>query len=113
MNILQLISSPRKEASFSIKLGNEIVERLVAKNPSSNVTTRNFTENPFPHLEEKHLYAFASNPASITPEQAEAIRPSDQAIDELLRADIIVIGVPMYNFNIHCTLRAWVDHPGL
>lgn len=110
MKILHLISSPRKEASFSIRLGNEIIERLQRKNPSSTVTTHNLTATPFPHMEEVHIASFFTEPEKRSRELVEAVRHSDEAIDELMAADIIVIGTPMYNFSIHSTLKAWLDH---
>jgi FMN-dependent NADH-azoreductase len=110
MKILHVISSPRKEASFSIKLGNEIIERLLRKHPGSTVATHNLTETPFPHMEEVHLHSFFTEPGLRTPELVEAVKHSDEAIQELMDADIIVIGVPMYNFSIHSTLKAWLDH---
>jgi len=111
MNILHLTSSPRGEASVSIKLGNAIVEKLRASsNEPSSVRTRNLAANPFPHLEEVHLNSFFTPVENHTPEQAAAIKHSDQAIAEIRDANVIVIGVPMYNFGIHSTLKAWIDH---
>lgn len=110
MKILHLISSPRGEASFSIKLGNAIVEKLVAAHPGSTVKTHNLVSTPFPHLEEVHLNSFFTPVENHTPEQKAAIKHSDDAIAELFEADTIVIGAPLYNFNIHSTLKAWIDH---
>ncbi len=110
MKILHLISSPREQASTSIKLGNAIVEKLKAANPASTVTTHNLAKTTFPHLEEVHLNSFFTPAENHTPELAEAIKHSDEAIAELKDADAIVIGVPMYNFSIHSNLKAWIDH---
>lgn len=110
MKILHLISSPRGEASFSIKLGNAIVEKLQAANPGSSLVTHNLTDSPFPHLEEVHINSFFTPLENYTPELAEAVKHSNEAITELKNADAIVIGVPMYNFGIHSTLKAWLDH---
>lgn len=110
MKILHLISSPRGEASFSIKLGNAIVEKLQAANADSTVNVHSLVKTPFPHLEEAHLNSFFTPVESRTPEMLEAVKHSDQAIAELQDADVIVIGVPMYNFGIHSTLKAWIDH---
>lgn len=110
MKILHLISSPRGGASFSIKLGNAIVEKLQAANPGSTLTTHNLVESPFPHLEEVHINSFFTPEESHTPEFAEAIKNSNSAIAELKDADAIVIGAPMYNFGIHSSLKAWIDH---
>jgi FMN-dependent NADH-azoreductase len=110
MKILHLISSPRGEASFSIKLGNAIVEKLQSANADSTVKIHNLVKHPFPHLEEVHLNSFFTPLESRTPELTEAVKHSDDAIAELQEADAIVIGVPMYNFSIHSTLKAWIDH---
>jgi FMN-dependent NADH-azoreductase len=110
MKILHLISSPRGAASFSIKLGNAVVEKLQAENAESTVKVHNLIDTPFPHLEEAHLNSFFTPAESRSPEQAEAVKHSDQAVAELFDADTIVIGVPMYNFGIHSTLKAWIDH---
>ncbi|MEO6452854.1 MAG: FMN-dependent NADH-azoreductase [Ginsengibacter sp.] len=110
MKILHLISSPREEASMSIKLGNTIIEKLQEENPESRLTVRNLAKTTFPHLEEVHLNSFFTPAENLTPELIEAIKHSDEAIAELKNADVIVIGVPMYNFSIHSTLKAWIDH---
>lgn len=110
MKILHLISSPRGEASVSIKLADAIIEKLKARYSGASVTTHNLTNTPFPHLEEVHLSSFFTPSESYTPEQAIAVKHSDDAIAEIFEADVIVIGVPMYNFGIHSTLKAWIDH---
>ncbi|MFD0793890.1 FMN-dependent NADH-azoreductase [Mucilaginibacter litoreus] len=110
MKILHLISSPRGNESFSIKLGDAIVKKLQQANPGSTVTIYNLVDQPFPHLEESHLTSFFTPPEQFTPELAEAVKHSDQAIAQLMDADAIVIGAPMYNFTIHSSLKAWIDH---
>jgi FMN-dependent NADH-azoreductase len=110
MKILNLISSPRGSQSFSIKLGDAIVEKLQQAYPGSTVTTRNLVAQPFPHLEESHLTSFFTPAEQHTPELAEAVKHSNEAIAELFDADAIVIGAPMYNYTIHSSLKAWIDH---
>lgn len=110
MHILHLISSPRAGASFSIRLGNGLVQKLQAAYPGSTVRVHDLATNPFPHLEESHLDAFNAPVQAHSPAQQAAVRHSDEAIEELRWADTIVIGVPMYNFNIPSTLKAWIDH---
>jgi FMN-dependent NADH-azoreductase len=110
MHILHLMSSPRAGASFSIKLGNGLVEKLHAAYPGSTVRVHDLAAGPFPHLEAIHLDAFNAPPETHSPAQRAAVRHSDEAIRELQWADIIVIGVPMYNFTIPSTLKAWIDH---
>ena len=110
MKILHIVSSPRGAASVSIQLGNAVVEKVQAKYPGSTVTTHDLTNKPFPHLEEVHLNAFYTPAENHTPELTEAIKHSDAAIAELKDADVIVIDVPLYNFSIPSTLKAWIDH---
>ena len=108
--ILHIISSPRGAASFSIKLGNAIIEKIKAEYPGSTVKETNLVDKQFPHLEEAHLVSFFTPAESRTPENIAAVKHSDEAIQEILDADIIVIGAPMYNYTIHSTLKAWLDH---
>ena len=108
--ILHIISSPRGDASMSIKLGYAIIEKLKAEYPGSTVQETNLVEKHFPHLEEAHLTSFFTPVENRTPEDMEAVKHSDEAINEIRDADIIVIGAPLYNFNIHSTLKAWLDH---
>ncbi|WP_199797541.1 FMN-dependent NADH-azoreductase [Hymenobacter amundsenii] len=110
MHILNVISSPRGGASYSIKLGDAIVEKLQAANPDSTVTVRDLATNPFPHLEEAKLKSLFTPAPARTPKQQEAARHSDDAIADLQAADVIVIGAPLYNFGIPSTLKAWIDH---
>lgn len=110
MNILHIISSPRKAASASIQLGNGIIEKLQAAHPGSTVKVHDLATNPFPHLEEAKLQSFFTPAEGRTSEQQEAAKHSDDAIQEIKDADIIVIGAPLYNFGIPSTLKAWIDH---
>ena len=110
MQILHIISSPRKGASASIQLGNGIVEKLQAANPGSTVVVHDLATHPFPHLEEAKLQSFFTPAESRSPEQQAAAKHSDDAIAEIQAADVIVIGAPLYNFGIPSTLKAWVDH---
>ncbi|WP_461449502.1 FMN-dependent NADH-azoreductase [Mucilaginibacter sp.] len=110
MKILHIISSAKGDASFSLKLGNAVVEKLEAKYPGSTVTTRDVVKHPFPHLEEVHLSSFFTPAENHSPEQAAAIKHSNIAIAELQDADAIVVDVPFYNFSIPSALKAWIDH---
>jgi FMN-dependent NADH-azoreductase len=65
--------------------------------------------NPVPHVDEPWIAAAYTPPEQRTPELQEAIRTSDRLIDEFLAADLYVIGVPMYNFNVPSTFKAYID----
>jgi FMN-dependent NADH-azoreductase len=108
--ILHIISSPRGEASLSIKLGNAIIEKIKAEHPGSKVKESNLVTQPFPHLEEAHLASFFTPAENWTSENIAAIKHSEDAIQEILDTDIIVISAPLYNFSIPSNLKAWIDH---
>ena len=110
MNILHVISSPRGDASLSIKLGNGIIDKLKAANPGSTVTVRDLATNPFPQLEAAKLQSWSTAAPDRTPEQHEAVKHSDDAIAEIKAADVLVVDAPVYNFNVPSTLKAWIDH---
>jgi FMN-dependent NADH-azoreductase len=110
MKILHLISSPRGAESISTKLGNAIADKLQAAHPGSTIVTHNLATTPFPHLEEVQITSFFTPAEKQTPELAEAIKHSDEAIAELMDADAIVIDAPVYNFQIPSTLKTWIDH---
>jgi FMN-dependent NADH-azoreductase len=109
-NILVIESSSRGSESLSGKLTQVIVEKLKAANPASKVKTRNLGREPFPHLDESRLASFFAPPEKHTSHEKDALRLSDQAISELLEADVIVIGVAVYNFTIPSALKTWIDH---
>ena len=108
--ILNIISSPRGADSYSIQLANALLDKLKMEYPGSQVKTVNLVEKHFPHLEESHLASFFTPAPQHTEKDKEAIRHSNEAIGEIMDADILVIGAPMYNFGIHSTLKAWIDH---
>jgi FMN-dependent NADH-azoreductase len=108
--ILHIISSPKGENSFSVKLGNAIINKITDANPGSTVQVKDLTKNPFPHLEEATLNAFFTPSENHTPENKEALKNSDQAIAEINDADVMVIGAPLWNFGVPSVLKAWIDH---
>ncbi|MFT4204820.1 MAG: NAD(P)H-dependent oxidoreductase [Chitinophagaceae bacterium] len=107
--VLRIVSSPRGEASISIKLGNAIVEKIKAKYTDSIVTVRDLTTD-FPHFEEPQTTSIFIAKENRTPEQAEAVKLSDELIEELHGSDIVVIDAPLYNLFVPSTLKAYIDH---
>jgi len=106
-NILYINSSVRSEGSLSRQLSSEFVAKLKAGN---TVVERDLAANPVPHLTEQMMGAFFTPAEQRNAEQAFVVKTSDQLVDELLAADTIVIGAPMYNFSVPSTLKAWIDH---
>src|SRR5262249_21329468 len=71
---------------------------------------RDLAKQPVPHLDAARFAAFLSKEESRTEEQKNTLRYSDSLIEELRRADAIVLGLPMYNFGVPSQLKAWFDH---
>jgi FMN-dependent NADH-azoreductase len=107
MNLLQIDSSARA-SSESRKLTAHFVRDWKAEHPSGTVTERDLATTPLPHITD-HWSATYGDPAKLTPEQRQYLAVSDELIDELRAADIVVIGAPMYNHMISWELKAWID----
>ena len=110
MKILHLISSPQGETSNSKKLGNAIVEKLLMANPESELVVRNLNENVLPHLDETIISSFYTPDEYITPQLKEVAKQSDGVVAQVVNADVVVIGAPIYNYGIHSSLKVWIDH---
>lgn len=110
MNILHIDSSPRGAASHTRKMTAELlVAALKEKNQNASVAYRDLGHNPPPFVTEDWQNSRDTPEEKRTPAQVAALQYSDAAIDELLAADIVVIGAPMYNFAVSADLKAWID----
>jgi FMN-dependent NADH-azoreductase len=109
-NILLIQSSPRGGESFSHKVAQSVVHDLKGRHPEVKVVVRDLGANPPPHVSLPFITGMYAPAERRTPEQAKAIAFSDVLIDELFAADTIVIAVPMHNFTLPSTLKAWIDH---
>jgi FMN-dependent NADH-azoreductase len=108
-HLLHIDASPRGERSHSRRLTREFVEQWKLVHPNDTVTYRDIGRHPVPHVDEGWIAAAFTPPEKHTPELRQAIYISDQLVDEFLAADIYVIGVPMYNFSIPSTFKAYID----
>jgi len=109
MNILQINSSARAENSQSTRLASAIAARLRAGGPHAALTVRDLGRTPHPALDEAALAALFTPAEQRTPEQAARVALDDALIAELFAADVIVLGVPMYNFGVPAQLKNWID----
>jgi FMN-dependent NADH-azoreductase len=109
MNILQVNSSARAQASVSSRLAGEIVARLVQADASARVAVRDLARTPQPELDETALQALFTPAEQRTPEQATRVALDDALIAEVQAADVVVLGVPMINFGIPVQLKNWID----
>ena len=109
MNILQVNSSVRREGSQSTLLANTIVSQLRATSPGASVTVRDLARTPLPGLDDAALQALFTPADQHTTEQAARVAQDDALIAEIQAAEVVVLGVPMYNFGVSAQLKNWID----
>ena len=108
--LLNINSSLFSEQGQSSKLAADFVEKWKHANPDGKVIMRDLAKKPVPHLTGERFQAFLTEADERTAEQSAYADESDELIAELDSADTIVLGLPMYNFGIPSTLKAWIDH---
>jgi FMN-dependent NADH-azoreductase len=110
MTILQINSSLYSGNGQSSRLADELVAALRAENPRAELVVRDLAKEPVPHLDEKRFQAFVTQKDLRSEAQEAIVAYSDTLIDELRRADVLVLGLPMYNFGVSSQLKSWIDH---
>jgi FMN-dependent NADH-azoreductase len=108
MKILHLDSSITGKNSVSRALTAEIVAAQVANNPGAEVSYHDLANEPVMHLSPAHLAVFQGAPVESAA-LGQDLAQGGRYLEELLAADVLVIGAPMYNFGIPTQLKAWFD----
>ncbi len=109
MNILQINASARASGANSTRLAEAITARLTAQNPGAVVEVRDLAAQPHPVLDEASLNALFTPADQRTAAQSARVALDDALIAQVQAADVIVLGVPMYNFGIPVQLKTWID----
>jgi FMN-dependent NADH-azoreductase len=107
--ILQINSAARSQGAQSTLLANELTAKLSEKHPDAKIVVRNLLADNLPHLDDAVLGAFFTPAEARTPEQKVIVARSDELIEELQAADLVVLGVPLYNFGVSSQLKAYFD----
>ncbi len=107
--ILQLNTSLNGPEALSSQLAAKFSASL-AEISGASVVVRDLAREPVPHLTAERFTAFGLPASQRTLQQQRLVAEADALVDELRRADAIVIGLPMYNFGVPSTFRAWIDH---
>src|SRR5262245_41925825 len=108
--LLQLNTSLFSTSGQSTQLADRFVARWRAGEPGAKIIVRDLNRNPLPHLTAERFQSFLAKPTERTFAQQAVVAESDALIDELKRADVIVLAAPMYNFSVPSTLKAYFDH---
>ncbi|HEY3610884.1 MAG TPA: NAD(P)H-dependent oxidoreductase [Pseudonocardiaceae bacterium] len=108
-HLLHIDASLRTTGSVSREVSAAFAAQWRAAHPDGEYTYRDLGRHPIPHLDEAALVASQIPPEQHTPEQRAAWAVTAAVIAELEAADTVLLGVPMYNFSIPSTVKAWVD----
>ena len=108
--LLFVSSSLMGDKSQSRQVAADYLAAARAANPGLMVVERHLTPDNIPHLGMDALAGFGATPDARTAAQTAAVKLADTIIEEVEAADTIVLAVPMYNFSVPSTLKAWLDH---
>jgi FMN-dependent NADH-azoreductase len=109
--LLQINASINSEKGQSSQLANQFVNAFRNQHPDAKILVRDVAAGePVPHLNAERFGAFCTPAEARNAEQATVVAYSDALISELKQADVIVIGLPMYNFGVPSQLKAYFDH---
>jgi FMN-dependent NADH-azoreductase len=109
-NILIITASIFGQDGQSSRLVNQTLEQLRQAYGDIQTTYRDLSAEPVPHLDAERFSAFLTNADDRNGSQQDIVDYSDSLISELVDADVIVMGVPMYNFGVPSVLKAYFDH---
>lgn len=109
MKILQVNSAARTVGANSTQIANSVTARLVAKHPGATVEVLDLAASPHPALDQEGLGALFTPAEDRSEEQHARVEQDNALIAQVQAADVLVLGVPMYNFAISSQLKNWID----
>ena len=105
--LLRIDASMRKSGSYSRKLGDRLIEQLQTQQPHG-LTERDLADG-VPHINEAWINANFTDISQRSAQQRSVLSYSDVLVSELESADVVVIGLPIYNFGVPAAFKAWID----
>lgn len=109
-NILKIDASAQsEERSLSRSLTKLFIEEFVKHEPEARIVTRDVGRSPPPFVDGAFIQAAFTPPTEREQGMIDTLAASDQLIDEIIDADIVLLGAPMYNYGLPPTLKAWFD----
>ncbi|MCG8520423.1 MAG: NAD(P)H-dependent oxidoreductase [Pseudomonadales bacterium] len=98
-----------EHGSHSRNLSHRFIHRWREERPNDPVTHREVGLSPPAFIDQRWIEAAFASEARRQPWMADVLAESDRLVDELVAADVLVIGSPLYNFGMPAALKAWVD----
>jgi FMN-dependent NADH-azoreductase len=108
--LLQINASIHAGNGQSSQLANQFVAGFRQRNPEAKVIQRDLAAEEVPHLTAERFGAFIAQPEARSASQHTVVAYSDRLINELKQADVVVLGLPMYNFGLPSQLKSYFDH---
>ena len=109
--LLQINASINNGNGESSRLANQFVAAFHKSHPKARIVVRDVAAaEPVPHLNAERFGAFITKPDQRSTAQQAVVAYSDTLINELRQADVIVLGLPMYNFGVPSQLKSYFDH---
>lgn len=108
--LLKIQASLFQNDGASSQLAEAFARQWQAGNPEGQVISRDLAAEPVPHLDLARFQSLITPEAERSAEQKAVVSYSDALIEEIASADVLVLGIPMYNFSVPSTLRAYFDH---
>jgi FMN-dependent NADH-azoreductase len=108
--LLQINTSLFAESGNSSALSERFVSEWSKNHPNGRVIVRDLSRSPIPHLDGARAAALFTPADQRTPEQNAVVAESDALIAELKSADVVVLGLPMYNFGVPSVFKSYIDH---
>lgn len=103
-------ASIRQQGSFSRSVADTFQTAWADAHPTGTVTVRDLGHEPLPYLSELDHDARSVAEGEQTPEQRAFVARSSAVVDELLAADAVLLGVPLYNWGTPASVKTWIDH---
>jgi FMN-dependent NADH-azoreductase len=108
--LLQINASIHSDGGQSSQLATRFVQAFQQRHPEARILRRDLAIDGVPHLNAERFAAFLSKPERRSAAQHAVVEYSDTLIAELRAADVLVLGLPMYNFGVPSQLKAYFDH---
>lgn len=110
MKLLHVDASAKGEYSNSRALSRYFIELLQAHLPALEVDYLDVANNPPPHVTEAFAAAIYTPGKDRTPAMKQTVAYSDALCRQLLDADLLLFAMPMYNWSMPSTFKAYIDN---
>jgi FMN-dependent NADH-azoreductase len=108
LKVLEISAGARSEGSISRQLTGDLISALHDRYGDTELLRRDLADG-LPLIDEAWVAANFTPEEERTGQHRQTLAYSDTLVAELVAADVVVIGAPIYNFSVPATLKAWID----